>query len=94
MPPIGHIVQDENGFHHYAGLDPGKGTLTATERQVVLALDLNPKHIDELADICHISSTVILPVLLDLEMRGIIESCGGGTYALAGSWKDHAAGSF
>jgi len=94
LPPVGRIVEDESGFHHYSGLDPGKGKLDGDERRVVMALDLNPKHIDELADICHISSTVILPLLLDLEMRGIIESCGGGTYALAGSWKDHAAGNF
>jgi DNA processing protein len=94
LPPCGFVVEESLGFHHYAGLDPGKGALEGDEKKVVLALDLDPKHIDELAQICHISSSVILPVLLDLEMRGIIESCGGGTYALAGSWKDHAAGNF
>ena len=94
LPPCGRVVEEVQGFHHYAGLDPGKGALTVDEKRVVLALDLDPKHIDELAQICHISSTVIMPLLLDLEMRGIIESCGGGTYALAGSWKDHVAGNF
>lgn len=94
LPPCGRVVEEVRGFHHYAGLDPGKGMLEGDEKKVVMALDLAPKHIDELAQICHISSTVILPLLLDLEMRGIIESCGGGTYALAGSWKDHAAGNF
>ena len=94
LPPCGRLVDEAQGFHPYAGLDPGKGSLEGDDKKVVLALDLDPKHIDELAQICHISSTVILPLLLDLEMRGIIESCGGGTYALAGSWKDHAAGNF
>jgi DNA processing protein len=94
LPPCGHLVDEPREFHHYAGLDPGKGALDGDEKKVVLALDLIPKHIDELAQICHISSTVILQILLDLEMRGIVESCGGGTYALAGSWKDHATGSF
>ena len=94
LPPCGRVVEDVRGFHPYAGLDPGKGSLEGDERKVVMTLDLDPKHIDELAQICHISSTVILPLLLDLEMRGIIESCGGGTYALAGSWKDNAAGNF
>lgn len=94
LPPCGRVVEDAREFHHFAGLDPGKGSLEGDEKKVVMALDLDPKHIDELAQICHISSTVILPLLLDLEMRGIIESCGGGTYALAGSWRDHAAGSF
>jgi len=94
LPPCGRVVKDMGEAEHYAGLDPGKGTLDADEKRVVMALGLDPKHIDELAQICHISSTVILPILLDLEMRGIIESCGGGTYALAGSWRDNAAGNF
>jgi DNA processing protein len=94
LPPCGRVVDEIKGFHHYAGLDPGKGSLDGDEKRIVLALDLAPKHIDELVQICHISSTVILPILLDLEMRGIIESCGGGTYAIAGSWKDHVAGNF
>ncbi len=94
LPPCGRVVDESLGFHHYAGLDPGKGSLAGDEKRIAMALDLDPKHIDELAQICHISSTVILPLLLDLEMRGIIESCGGGTYALAGSWKDHADGNF
>jgi len=94
LPPCGRVVEEVQGFHHYSGLDPGKGALAGDEKRVVMVLDLAPKHIDELVQICHISSTVILPLLLDLEMRGIIESCGGGTYALAGSWKDNAAGNF
>ncbi len=94
LPPCGFVVEEKQEAHHYEGLDPGKGSLEGDEKRIVLALDLAPKHIDELAQICHISSTVILPLLLDLEMRGMIESCGGGTYALAGSWKDNAAGNF
>ena len=58
-------------------------SFTDEERAVLSALDLDPKHIDELVQFCHISPAVMLPLLLDLEMRGIIESCGGGTYALA-----------
>jgi DNA processing protein len=50
---------------------------------VVSALGLEPKHIDDLVRFCHISPAAILPLLLDLEMRGLIESCGGGAYALA-----------
>jgi len=53
------------------------------ERRVLEALSLDPKHIDELVQFCHISPAIILPILLDLEMRGVIASCGGGTYALA-----------
>jgi DNA processing protein len=94
LPPCGLVVEERERSHRYAGLDPGKGSIEGDQKRIVMALDLDPKHIDELAQICHISSTVILPLLLDLEMRGIIESCGGGTYALAGSWKDNAAGNF
>ncbi len=46
-------------------------------------LSLDPKHIDELVQFCHISPAIILPILLDLEMRGVIVSCGSGAYALA-----------
>jgi DNA processing protein len=53
------------------------------ERAVLSALDLDPKHIDELVQFCDISPTAILPILLNLEMRGVIVSCGSGSYALA-----------
>jgi DNA processing protein len=53
------------------------------ERALLSALDVDPKHIDELLRFCHIPPAVALSLLLDLEMRGIVISCGGGTYALA-----------
>jgi DNA processing protein len=53
------------------------------ERAMLSALDVDPKHIDELLQFCHIPPAVALPLLLDLEMRGIVVSCGGGAYALA-----------
>jgi DNA processing protein len=52
------------------------------ERTLLAALDVDPKHIDELLRFCHIPPAVALSLLLDLEMRGIVISCGGGTYAL------------
>ncbi len=52
------------------------------ERALLSALDVDPKHIDELLRFCHIPPAVALPLLLDLEMRGIVASCGGGAYAL------------
>lgn len=53
------------------------------EMSVLGALDLEPKHIDEIVRICNSSSSNLLPVLLDLEMKGEIVSFGNGTYALA-----------
>lgn len=53
------------------------------ERVVIEALALDPKHIDDLVRLCHISPAVLLPILLDLEMRGFVEACGGGAYAKA-----------
>jgi len=58
------------------------------ERLVLSAFDLNPKHIDELVQFCHIPPAIMLPLLLGLEMRGIIEACGGGTYALVALRKE------
>jgi len=78
-------------FPPLAGLGAARGTLAGAaapesfsdeERAMLSALDLNPKHIDELLRFCHIPPAVALPLLLDLEMRGIVASCGGGTYAL------------
>lgn len=65
------------------GVEAAPERFTEQERTILSALDLNPKHIDELVQFCDISPTAILPVLLDLEMRGVITSCGGGSYALA-----------
>jgi len=62
--------------------DTWSEVFTRNERSVLSSLDLEPKHIDELVRICHIPPTVMLPLLLDLEMRGIVESCGAGTFAL------------
>ncbi len=53
------------------------------ERALLSALDTESKHIDELLRFCHIPPAVALPLLLDLEMRGIVVSCGSGAYALA-----------
>jgi DNA processing protein len=68
-------------------IDRAGGSFSDEERAILSALDLDPKHIDELVRFCHSSPMFILPLLLDLEMRGIIESCGGGTYALASPYK-------
>lgn len=87
LPPCGRVVAA-------AGGGEGRGAaarrlfceaddLDEVERSVVDALDLDPKHVDELSRICDISPSVILPLLLELEMRGIVESCGAGTYARA-----------
>ncbi|MBN1164410.1 MAG: DNA-processing protein DprA, partial [Candidatus Krumholzibacteriota bacterium] len=56
-------------------------SLDEMERKVLASLTLDPKHIDEILQICHISATSILPLLLNLEMKGLVESCGGGTFA-------------
>ena len=67
--------------------DAPVGESTAEERSVLSALDLNPKHIDEIVQFCHISPTIVLPILLALEMRGLVDSCGGGSFALAAPMK-------
>ena len=78
LPPCGNIYEDES---------PRSGSssdsLSEPERELLSALEIDPKHIDELVEICHISAASILPVLLGLELKGIVESCGSGTYALS-----------
>lgn len=58
--------------------------MTEQERNVVTVLELDPKHIDEIVQNCNISPTSIMPLLLNLEMRGVIVACGGNMYALPG----------
>ena len=85
LPPYGRlrpekvIVSDENDEE---GGETVLNSMTEDEKRVYSNLELNPKHVDELIRICHISATSILPVLLNLEMKGLVETCGGGRYAL------------
>ncbi len=62
------------------------------EREICRALELDPKHIDEISQICHISAASILPILLELEIRGIVESCGGGTFSIGRETRRRGAG--
>lgn len=79
LPPCGNIVAPLSApVSSRAAHD-----LSSSERLVLSALELNPKHVDELVQICDISATSMLPILLDLEMKGLIEACGGGLYARA-----------
>jgi DNA processing protein len=78
LPPCGYLSEAAETCAMNGVEDP----LTESERIVVGAMGLNPKHIDEIAQNCNISPTSILPLLLSLEMRGVIVSCGGNTYAL------------
>lgn len=78
LPPCGCLALPEDqpvtGREHRP--------LTSQERTIVTALGLDPKHIDEIAQNCNISSTSIMSLLLNLEMRGVIVACGGNMYAL------------
>lgn len=79
LPPCGIIPAE----HPRDVSDVVVASLSDAERSIVSVLGLDPKHIDELVQICNISPTSILPLLLSLEMRGVVVSCGGGTYALS-----------
>jgi DNA processing protein len=78
LPPCGAVVAPHS--REVIGVSL---SLSKHERRVLSALELNPKHIDDLVRICHISATSMLPILLDLEMKGLVASTGGGCYALA-----------
>lgn len=78
LPPCGKAPQKRIEGREM----PDQIKLTGMEQRVVDVLELEPKHIDELVRICNISPTSLLPVLLNLEMRGAIVSCGGGAFAL------------
>jgi len=79
LPPCGTVV----GAAADATIGAHRPPLSERELCVFSALELDPKHIDDLVQICHISATLMLPILLDLEMKGLVASTGGGCYALA-----------
>jgi len=56
---------------------------TSIVKKVISALSTEPKHVDEIVEICNISPDEILPILLELEIRGFVVSCGGNSFALA-----------
>ena len=78
LPPCGSAPAIRLGTE----VAPRPESLSGPERRVIDALELDPKHIDELVRICNISPTSLLPLLLNLEMRGAVVSCGGGSFAL------------
>jgi DNA processing protein len=78
LPPCGNVPAMRSGSRGTSRSDE----LSGPEQKVIDALELDPKHIDELVRICNISPTSLLPLLLNLEMRGAIVSCGGGAFAL------------
>lgn len=56
-------------------------SLTSNERRVLDILELEPRHVDELALESNIKIVSLLPLLLRLEMKGLCRSFGAGLYA-------------
>ncbi len=84
LPPCGRILQ--NGK---TGEKPEKTTaLSPGEKTILKSLEINPKHIDEIIKICNISPVNAQSVLLELELKGLVERCEGGTFALAAGFLD------
>ncbi|MCD6379142.1 DNA-processing protein DprA [bacterium] len=55
--------------------------LSKVENKVLEALELEPKHVDEIALSSEIKTVLLLPILLKLEMKGLCKSFGAGLYA-------------
>ena len=60
--------------------EQGESSFRGEDISVSDALGLEPKHVDEIVRICHISATSAMSVLLDLELKGIARPCGGGRW--------------
>ena len=56
-------------------------SLSKVESRVLETLELEPKHVDELALSSKIQTAALLPVLLRLEIKGLCRSFGAGLYA-------------
>ncbi|UCF06178.1 MAG: DNA-processing protein DprA [bacterium] len=76
LPPCGRVAEEADTPVTEIRCDD----LSPDERVVFYAIGCEPKHIDELVEICHIPATAILPILLNLEMRGMVAPCGGGSF--------------
>ncbi len=56
-------------------------SLTGNERRVLDILELEPRHVDELALESNIKTVSLMPLLLRLEIKGLCRSFGAGLYA-------------
>lgn len=56
--------------------------LLADEKRVVDKLEAEPQHIDEIAARCGMSVADVSRILLELELKGLAISCGGGCYSI------------
>jgi len=63
---------------------PGKSYVPAGEQEaaVIAALKQNIHHLDSLAEICDLTVPELSPILLALELQGVIERLPGSRYAL------------
>ncbi len=57
-------------------------SLSQDERHVVDNLEAEPQHIDEIAARCNMAASLINPVLLQLELKGLVISHPGGKYSI------------
>jgi len=50
------------------------------EKKILECLELNSLHIDELVEISGINITELNPILMTMEMKGMVKNIGGGNY--------------
>ncbi|MBU8922591.1 MAG: DNA-processing protein DprA [Bacteroidales bacterium] len=81
IKPPGHH-DPVTGESKEAGLSHARDEMNGEERMIYSALEADPKHVDELVRICHISATSAMSLLTDLELRGLAEAGGNGMWAL------------
>jgi len=62
---------------------PPDSDLPGPQRKAFQALELEPRHIDDIVEETGMSSGQALKVLLDLEIKGMCRSCGLGLFALS-----------
>jgi len=67
---------------HRAGPEKGYTPVSEQEAAVIAALKQNIHHLDSLAEICDLTVPELSPILLALELQGVIERLPGSRYAL------------
>jgi DNA processing protein len=78
LPPCGKIHQKNIS----SGVDKKTYRVSDEERKILGSLELTPKHIDDIIEICNISAIKAQSLLLKLELKGMVERCEGGKFAL------------
>lgn len=87
-PPL--FAEPQGDLFTAAPIEISAQELARARHQLVENLGPSPVAVDELIRQCHVSTSVVLTILLELELAGRVQRLPGNQVAMVGSWDDIA----